>query len=133
MKIHHTWLSIHLKFLDECIRIYETKTMDDNFEDVRNDMIKRSTKKFDKYERSADFEMIQKFEPKLFPKNQSFLAKWILRLFAFIIGLYCGMIVVSEAFLLFRPEYTLIYYSIDTTHQYILLWVYSILFLVSMC
>lgn len=50
--------------------------------------------------------------PKLYPRELSTLQVIVVRLIALVVGMYAGVIVVTECFLLFAREKTLIFYVV---------------------
>ena len=130
-----------MKPLDEWNSIFQAKSHNTRFETVREGMIKQKQKK--KYKNksknktnadsSFDIDLIEQFEPKLFPKDQSIIEKWGLRLLAIIVGIYWAMIVITEAFLIIEPKYTVIYQAVIVVENYYLTFIFTVFFLVTMC
>lgn len=118
--------------LEECTELYRQRNKHSILDYVKEVVKKVKRATVNRHDIYRDEPEEVEFEPRVFPKPQSFTKIWLIRGLSLIVGLYCLMIVVSQCFLLFQPRYTLIYHLIRNTKIFILDVILTLFFLVSM-
>jgi len=133
------WISIvnritsKMKPIEECKRILELNLKIPGFDAIKIEIKKQKKKsKYGKNDSIIEQEELVEFQPRLFPEKQNVFERWFFRFLAIFVAIYILIILSAECFLLFKPEYTLVYQSIRNVNVFFIAFSFTILFLVSM-
>jgi hypothetical protein len=85
-----------MKPFEECKKIFELKLDILGFEVIRVVIANERNKKKADSSLSDDKDDLVKFEPRLFPKYQTFLQRWTYRTLSILIAVYCLIIISAE-------------------------------------